>query len=59
MPLPPATGRVAVLNTHQEIVALKKEGDYFGDLAVIMPAKRSATVVALANVVRSIPLQWP
>lgn len=45
------TGKLVVLNQLGEIVALKVEGDCFGEVAVLLPAKRSATVVALGNVV--------
>lgn len=42
-------GKLCVLNYYKEIVDIKQENGYFGELALLAPAKRRCTVLALSN----------
>eukprot|EP00873_Tetraselmis_striata_P036314 jgi/Tetstr1/456578/TSEL_043296.t1 len=54
-------GQVAVINNNEEIVAILKDGSYFGELALLATARRVATCTSLThcdlNVLNSIDLQ--
>lgn len=42
-------GKLCILNSYKEIVDIKQENGYFGELALLAPAKRKCTVLALSH----------